>query len=182
MLCISLFHKTERWEMWIEILWLHLSLCRYRPVSLIFLHTNCLWQRRWWQSSIKPAHIIPAQVLCRSISKAQSWLSNGVHKGSSWPATLGGSLTLCRDVVVLLITKRVEAKRGEGRKGRRCNQLLQCCCALCRGLDRWDLCGCYLAFIYVPPSSTKQKRNIYGLSWCFVHPLNITLLPHILEQ
>lgn len=48
--------------------------------------------------------------------KAQSWLSNGVHKGSSWPATLGGSLTLCRDMLLLLTTKTVESEGGKARR------------------------------------------------------------------
>lgn len=90
---------------------------------------------------------------CRDPSapcKAQSWLSNGVHKGSSWPATLGGSLTLCRDAAWWCSWSQRDwkAKVGkEGSKAGRYTQLLQCCCAGCRGLDRWNLCGCFWVFI-----------------------------------
>lgn len=58
--------------------------------------------------------------------KAQSWLCNDAHKGSSWPATSGGSLTLCGDWWCFWPQREWKAELGK--EGGRC-QLLQCCCA-----------------------------------------------------
>lgn len=76
--------------------------------------------------------------------KAQPQLSNGVRKGSSWPAWLGGSLTLCRDIAVLLITKRAESKGGKGRGGDG-----SCYSVAVQFAEGWTgeiFCGCYLVF------------------------------------
>lgn len=180
--CFASLCFIKCWEMWIGILWGHLSL----DIGLLACF-SCMWIACGRGGDGKAASSLLALFqhrFCTDPSvpyKARSRISNGVHKSSSWPATFGGSLTLCRDVVVLLHKRSQREWKAKVRKeGRRC-QLLQCCCAVCRGLDRWNWCSCYLVFICVPPSSTKQQKK-HGLSWCFVQALNITLPPHLLEQ
>lgn len=89
--------------------------------------------------------------------KAQSQLANGVDNGDSRPAMLGGRLTLCRDMVMLLIKKRVRKQVW-----RRKDRDLACCSVALQFGESWtgDIYVATTWFLSVCHRVANSKRNM----------------------
>lgn len=97
MFCISLLHRTERCGLEFSG-----DICPSLDISLLawFSCTRIACGRGDDGKAASSLLVLFQHRFCTDPSapcKAQSWLCNGARKGSSWPATSGGTLTLSGD-------------------------------------------------------------------------------------